>query len=235
MGKGMNRTITALVFILPLVAILALSPILADLIFAQTQYMPVRHQWMMNNDPNQITCPTGMGMMMGYSGNPACLTPSTYMRLADRGWGNYDFNYMTRDQQFMTGTMNNMMQHPQMMGMMMNNPQMMQAMHGNTQWMNMMHGQGGMMGQGMMGRGMMMGNYTMGCPMCASMMGTNMNQPMMMNNAWMMHNPQMMHGMMGTMMNDPQFQQQMMNHMMGNQQYMQQLMQNQTFAKQFNP
>jgi len=206
---------------------------LSEDIFAQNNpYMPVRHQWMMNNDPNQITCPTGMGMMMSNSGNPACLTPSSYMRLADRGWGNYDYNYMARDQQFMTGMMNNMMQHPQMMGMMMNDPQMLQAMQSNNQWMGMMHGQG-MMGQGMMGRGMMMGNYTMGCPMCTGMMGQGMNQPMMMNNAWMMHNPQMMHGMMGTMMNDPQFQQQMMNHMMGNQQYMQQLMQNQTFTRQF--
>ena len=213
--------------------ILSASPILNEAM-AQTQNMSVRQQWMMHNDPNQITCPTGMGMMMRYNGDPVCFTPSSYMRLVDRGWGTWDYSYMTKDQQFMTGMMNNMMQHPQMMGMMMNNPQMAQAMQSNTQWMNMMHGQG-MMGQGMMGRGMMMGNYTMGCPMCASMMDTNMNQPMMMNNPWMIQNPQMMHGMLGTMMNDPQFQQQMMNHMMGNQMYMQQLMQNQTFMRQFNP
>ena len=226
--------ISAITCISVFTVILSLSPILNEAM-AQTQHMSVRQQWMMTDDPNQITCPTGMGMMMRHNGDPVCFTPSTYMRLVDRGWGNYDFNYMTKDPQFMTGMMNNMMQHPQMMGYMMNHPEMMQSMHANDKWMNMMHGQGMMMGKGMMGQGKMMENYTMGCPMCSGMMGGNMNQPMMMNNPWMMHNPQMMHGMMGTMMNDPQFQQQMMNHMMGNQMYMQQLMQNQTFMQKMNP
>lgn len=201
-------------------------------VFAQNNpYITPRQQMKTITDPNQIICQSGMGLMLGNNGNPACVSPSTYMRLVDRGWGNYDFNQMTRDQQFMTGLMNNMMYHPQLMGQMMNNPQMIQAMHANDQWMGMMHSQGMMMGQGMgMNQGMMM-NYTMGCPMCGNMIG----QSMMMNQAWMMHNPQSMHGMMGTMMNDAQFQQQMMNHMLGNQQYMQQLMQNQTFMKKMIP
>ncbi len=223
----MNGWYLSSIFVL--IVLVGTIPSILNEAMAQTQHISVRQQWMMHNDLNQITCPTGMGMMMRHNGDPVCFTPSSYMRLVDRGWGTWDYNYMTKDQQFMTGMMNNMMQHPQMMGYMMNHPQMMQAMHGNTQWMNTMHG------QGMMGQGMMMGNYTMGCPMCAGMMGGNMNQPMMMHNPWMMQNPQMMHGMMGTMMNDPKFQQQMMNHMMGNQMYMQQLMQNQTFMQKMNP
>ncbi len=226
----MRKSITYTISCVSLFALfVSLFPILD--VFAQSQYMPVRHQWMMTNDPNQLVCQPGMGLMLGNNGNPACVSPSTYMRLVDRGWGNYDINQMTRDQHFMTGVMNNMMYHPQLMGQMMNNPQMIQAMHANDQWMGMMHSQAMMMGQGMgMNQGMMM-NYTMGCPMCGNMIG----QHMMMNQAWMMHNPQSMYVMMGTMMNDAQFQQQMMNHMLGNQQYMQQLMQNQTFMKKMIP
>ncbi len=228
-------------FILPILAsvlilaILSLAPILSNSVFAQMgmPMMSPRQQYMMHNDPNQITCRAGMGLLIGSSsGTPACVTSTTYMRLVDRGWGNYDTNYMMRDQQFMQGVMNNVMYHPQMMGHMMNDPQMMGHMKGNNQWMGMMH-RGPMMGGNMMGQGMMgpamMQNYTMGCPWCPVSSGMGMHQ------GWTMHNPQYMQGMMGNMMNDPELRQQMFNHMMNNPQYMQQLMQNQTFMQQMNP
>ena len=223
-------------FMLPVLAsvaifsILLLTPILSNPVFAQMgiPMMSPRQQYMMHNDPNQITCRQGMGLLISSSsGTPACVTPTTYMRLVDRGWGNYDFNQITRDQQFMTGIMNNMMFHPRMMGYWMNDPQSLQYMQQNNQWMGMMH-RGPMMGGPMMGQAMIQ-NYTVGCPWCPVGSGIGTNQ------GWMMHNPQHMQGMFGYMMNDPEFRQQMFEHMLNNQQYMQQLMQNQTFMKQINP
>lgn len=220
--------------ILPILAcvmiltILSIAPILSNPVFAQMgmPMMSPRQQYMIHNDPNQITCRPGMGLLISSSsGTPACVTSTTYMRLVDRGWGNYDTNYMMKDQQFLQGVMNNMMYHPQMMRHMMNDPQMIQHMQGNNQWMGIMH-RGPMMGGPMMGH---MQNYTMGCPWCPVSSGMGMHQ------GWMMHNPQHMQGMMGHMMNDPELRQQMFDHMMNNQQFMQQLMQNQKFMQQINP
>lgn len=213
-----------------IIAILFFSPIIANPVFSQMG-MPImspRQQYMVSNDPNQVTCRPGMGVLLSSStGTPACVTPTTYMRLVDRGWGNYDTNFMMKDQQFMQGIMNNMMYHSQMIGYMMNNQQMLQFMKGNNQWMGMMH-RGPMMGGPMMGPAVMQ-NYTIGCPWCPVGSGIGIQQ------GWMMHNPQHMQGMFGYMMNDPEIRQQMFEHMMNNQQFMQQLMQNQTFMQRINP
>lgn len=222
--KSIFPAITGIV----IVTILFFSPIITNPAFSQMemQMMSPRQQWMMSNDPSQVTCRTGMSLLISSSsGAPACVSPTTYMRLVDRGWGSYDFNHIARDQQFMTGIMNNMMYHPRIMGYMMNDPQSLQHMQQNNQWMGMMH-RGQMMGGPMMGSAMMQ-NYTVGCPWCP--VGSGIQQ------GWMMHNPQHMQNMMGYMMNDPELRQQMFEHMMSNQQYMQQLMQNQTFMQKINP
>jgi len=226
---------------------IGITPVYSLVFFEQAEslsddFIPARQQMKMHNDPIQIVCREGMGMIMSSStGDPACVSPTTYMRLVDRGYGHSNFNFIQKDQKFMQGIMNNMMYHPRTMGYMMNDPQILEHMRGNTQWMDIMRldsprGQGMMgdqMGQGMMrGQGMghsMIANYTIGCSWCPVEPGTGMQQ------GWMMHNPQQMHGMTGEMMNNPELRQQMLNHMMHNQQFMQQLMQNQTFMEQFTP
>ena len=219
MGKGMNRTIIALVFILPLVALLALSPILADSIFAQTQrYMPVMHQWNLHHDLAQLTCAKGTAiLLMDNDGEPTCVKPSTYLTLVDRGYGKFDSNIMMNRPMMMQGLMGQMMDDPnltqQMIDNMMNNQQMMQSMMSNNQMMGMMRG--GMMGQGQMGQGMM----------GQGMMGQGM----------MMRTPEVMNDMMNQMIQNPEFRQQMIDEMQRHHDFMKELSENQQFKQQLNP
>jgi len=219
MGKGMNRTIIALVFILPLVALLALSPILADSIFAQTQrYIPVMHQWNLHHDLAQLTCAKGTAiLLMDNDGEPTCVKPSTYLTLVDRGYGKFDSNIMMNRPMMMQGLMGQMMDDPnltqQMIDNMMNNQQMMQSMMSNNQMMGMMRG--GMMGQGQMGQGMM----------GQGMMGQGM----------MMRSPEVMNDMMNQMIQNPEFRQQMIDEMQRHHDFMKELSENQQFKQQLNP
>ena len=210
----MKKSIIAITLILPTVALLALSPILADSVFAQTQpRMPVGHQWEINHDVTQLTCAKGYGLLIKDSnGEPACVKPAVYLRLVDRGYGKFDSNIMMNRPMMMQGIMGQMMDDPnltqQMIDNMMNNQQMMQSMMGNNQMMGMMRG--GMMGQGQMGQGMM-------------------GQGMMMNN------PELMNDMMNQMVQNPEFRQQMIDEMQRHHQFMQELLEDEQFKQQLNP
>jgi len=224
MGKGMKKSIIAVTLILPTVALLALSPILADSVFAQTQpRMPVGHQWEINHDVTQLTCAKGYGLLIKDSNEePACVKPAVYLRLVDRGYGKFDSNIMMNRPMMMQGIMGQMLDDPnltqQMIDNMMNNQQMMQSMMGNNQMMGMMRG--GMMGQGQMGQGMM-GQGQMG----QGMMGQGM----------MMNNPELMNDMMNQMVQNPEFRQQMIDEMQRHHQFMQELLEDEQFQKQLNP
>jgi len=218
----MSKSLIAVTVILPLVLVLALAPILANQALAFNHMgnpiLPPHHQWRIFNDIDQITCKEDYALLVKANGTPACVSPSSYLRLADRGWGTFDSNIMKNRPMMMQNVMGQMMQDPnlsqQMIDNMMNNPQMMQSMMGNNQMMGMMRG-GPMMGQGQMG-GPMMGQ---------GMMGKGM----------MMQNPQMMNSMMNQMMNDPELRQQMFDAMMNHKEMMQMMMHNQQFMNQLNP
>ena len=62
----------------------------------------------MGTSPNQIVCADGKVLMMKNMGMSACVNPNSYLRLADRGWGNWDMNMMTNDPQQMQRVMNSM-------------------------------------------------------------------------------------------------------------------------------
>ena len=117
-------------------------------VFAQSdQVLPPHQQMRMINNPNQVMCSPDMVLMMrGSDGIPACVTPQSYLRLADRGWGNFDWNLLSQHPHQMQGVMMNMM----------NNPQMWQHMTTHPHMTDMMQRHGMMMGPGM-GHGMMLG------------------------------------------------------------------------------
>ena len=79
------------------ILILAIATIsislLSEQVIAQTMMSP-RQQMMMGTNPNQIVCADGLVPMMKNMGMTACVNPDTYLRLADRGWGNWDMNMM---------------------------------------------------------------------------------------------------------------------------------------------
>jgi len=184
--------------------------LVSEPVFAQMNtYMPPKHQMQSMDDPTNVFCQQGMVLMMkNATGNPACVSPSSYWRLADRSWGVFDTNLLNQNQNHMHGVMGAMINHPQMSGhmhdWMMNNPQHMQTMMDNwmpqmmqnNQWMmNMM---GPMMNDSELRQQMM--NHMM--------MNPQMMDTMKLNQPWMgmMHGQPMMgdgmyHGMMmnGTM------------------------------------
>ena len=112
--------------------------LISEPIFAQMNtHMSPRHQMQMMNDPSKVVCQQGMVLMMkNATGNPVCVSPSSYWRLADRAWGIFDTDLLNQNSQHMQGVMGSMMNHPQMSqymhDWMTNNPQHMQKMMGTS-------------------------------------------------------------------------------------------------------
>jgi len=123
---------------------------------AQTESkMSVKQQWEMFPNIEQITCANGYGILIKEStGTPVCVKPAVYLRLVNRGYGEHDFSLMSKNQEFMIGIDNNIMNHPELQDDMINDPDMIQAMQNNPEWMDHMQGKG-MMEQDKMGDGMM--------------------------------------------------------------------------------
>ena len=181
----------------------------SESVFAQmTHHMTPRQQMMMGTNPNQITCADGKVLMMKHMGMPSCVSPSTYWRLADRGWGTFDTETLAKNQKHMHGVMGAMINHPQMSqhmhDWMRDNPQHMQTMMNhwmpqmmkNNQWMmNMM---GPMMNDPELSK-QMMNHMTMN-PQMMKNMKSNQQWMGMMHGGPMMKTG-MYHGMMmnGTM------------------------------------
>ena len=181
----------------------------SESVFAQmTSHMTPRQQMMMGTSPNQITCADGKVLMIKHMGMPSCVSPSTYWRLADRGWGTFDTDTLEKNQNHMHGVMGAMINHPQMSqhmhDWMMDNPQHMQTMMDN--WMpQMMQNDQWMMN--MMGP-MMNDPKSSQQMMNHMMMNPQMMQNMKSNQQWM----GMMHG--GSMMNNGMYRGMMMDNNM---------------------
>ena len=93
-----------------IISILTISlSLVSEQVLAQTLMSP-RQQIMMGT--NQIACADDKVLMMKNIGMSACVSPNSYLRLADRGWGNFDMNMMTNNQQ-MQSVMNSMISNPQ--------------------------------------------------------------------------------------------------------------------------
>ena len=188
-----------------IIAVLTISiSLFSEQIMAQTMMTP-RQQMMMGTNPNQIICADGKVLMVNNMGMPACVSPSTYWKLADRNWGNFDTELLANNQNHLHGVM----------GAMINNPQMSQHMH---DWMkdNPQHMQTMM--------DTWMPQMTQNNQWMMNMMGPMMNDPelsqQMINH--MMMNPQMMQNMqsnqqwIGMMHGDPMMSSGMYQGMMMN-------------------
>ncbi|MDH3204872.1 MAG: hypothetical protein OEL81_09380, partial [Nitrosopumilus sp.] len=70
------------------------SPTLFENSFAQQEMSP-HHQWKKFGDPHTLTCKQGQLLLQKHDGNPACVMPSTYIKLVDRGYGAYDSSIMS--------------------------------------------------------------------------------------------------------------------------------------------
>lgn len=96
-------------FVLPILLTLLVVPSLLESSFAQQQEEKLSpyHQWKKFADPDTITCKQGNLLLQKNSGEPVCVMPSTYLKLVDRGYGNYDSSIMSKR----PSMMNQLMQH----------------------------------------------------------------------------------------------------------------------------
>jgi len=75
--------------------------------FAQQQISP-HQQWKKFADPDTLICKQGHLLLQKSNGNPSCVLPSTYLKLIQRGYGNYDSSIMSKRPEMMHTLMQNM-------------------------------------------------------------------------------------------------------------------------------
>ena len=117
---------------------IAISPSLFENTFAQQ--MTPHQQWKKFADAEMISCKSGHLLLQKSNGSPACVMPSTYLKLVDRGYGHHNQSMMDKNPEMMNSLMNGMASNEKIMHhwheMMKKNPTMMN----NTMndWVNQM-------------------------------------------------------------------------------------------------
>ena len=97
----MITTITIFVFILFLI-----TPIMFyDYSFSQMPETAPRQQWNHLPDPDSLTCKSGLILLQKNDGSPACVIPSTYLKLVDRGYGKFDSSQLMKRSEMMLSLM----------------------------------------------------------------------------------------------------------------------------------
>ena len=96
--------------------------------FAQQEMTP-HQQWKKFADPDMLTCKPGYLLLQKNNGNPACVIPSTYLKLVDRGYGSHNQSMMDKHPDMMNHLMNSMTSNEKLMihwhTMMQKNPNIM--------------------------------------------------------------------------------------------------------------
>ena len=118
-------------FVFTIVLCICISSILFENSFAQeNQIFSPRYQWKQLPDPDILTCKEGLILLQKTNGAPACVSPSTYLKLVDRGYGNFNSSQLMNHPQMMTHLMGEMIVEPRLMyhwhTMMMNDLKIMQ-------------------------------------------------------------------------------------------------------------
>ena len=92
---------------------IAISPSFIDNSFAQQ--MTPHQQWKKFADTDMMTCKSGHILLQKSNGHPACVMPSTYLKLIDRGYGSHNQSMMEKHPQMMTQLMNSMASNEKLM------------------------------------------------------------------------------------------------------------------------
>jgi hypothetical protein len=108
---------------------ISLVPIFFENTFAQ-EITPPRKQWKQLPDLEILTCKAGMLLLQKSDGSPACVSPSTYLKLVDRKYGKYDSILLVKQPEMIDDLLSNMVSNQNIMqhwhDMMIQNPNMMQ-------------------------------------------------------------------------------------------------------------
>ena len=93
------------------------------------QNISPHHQWKKFTDLDIITCKPDHLLLQKNDHTPVCVMPSTYLKLVDRGYGNYDTSIMNKRPEMMNQLMQNMVANEKLMHhwheMMQKNPNIM--------------------------------------------------------------------------------------------------------------
>ena len=83
-------------------------------------------QWKKFADPDLLTCKEGFVLLQKNNGSPACVSPSTYLKLIDRGFTKFNFTFILDRSEMMTSLMDTMASNHELMDhwhdMMLKNP-----------------------------------------------------------------------------------------------------------------
>ncbi|MDH3277246.1 MAG: hypothetical protein OEL77_02390 [Nitrosopumilus sp.] len=108
-----NLTLTSMfIFVLCISA----SPFLFEKSKAQeNQTMSPRNQWIQFGDSDVLSCKEGLILLQKPTGTPACVSPESYLKLVDRGYGKFDSSQLIKRPEMMTSLMNAMIVDQQLM------------------------------------------------------------------------------------------------------------------------
>ena len=90
------------------------SPAFFENSFAQ-QEMTLHQQWKKFADLDMLTCKHGYLLIQKSNDNPACVMPSTYLKLIDRGYGSHNQSIMDKHPEMMNYLMSSMSSNEKIM------------------------------------------------------------------------------------------------------------------------
>jgi len=93
---------------------LTATPLFIEDSFAQQKMTP-HQQWKKFADPDTLTCKQDYLLLQKSNGNPSCVKPTTYLKLIQRGYGNYDSSIMSKRPEMMNSLMQSMSSDQNMM------------------------------------------------------------------------------------------------------------------------
>lgn len=77
--------------------------------------MSIHQQWKKSLDPDSLKCSQGHILLQKNDGTPACVMPSTYEKLIDRGYAKYDSSLMSKRPDMMNQLVQHMISNESLM------------------------------------------------------------------------------------------------------------------------
>jgi hypothetical protein len=116
-------------FLFVMVLTITLSFTFVENSFAQE--MTPLQQWKKFADPDMLTCKSGHLLLQKSNGNPACVMPTTYLKLVERGYALHNQSIMDKNPEMMNSLMKSMATNESIMHhwheMMQKNPAIMNS------------------------------------------------------------------------------------------------------------
>ncbi len=104
--------------------------------------------------PSEVACKENFVLMVRESGSAACLTPASYLRSVDRGWGVADLDLMEKHPEQLDAIIATIMQNRELREQVIErisaNPEALEKIKSNEKLMNVLEGKG-MVGEGQAG------------------------------------------------------------------------------------